>query len=321
MPPDDRTPRVPQGPIGAYLIKNLEQLRKARRLSYQDLSVRLQEIGRPIPALGLSRIEKGTRRVDADDLVGLALALEVNPSALLLPRPETGVGEDVIELTPAVRATARDAWDWADGRNPLPQPGANGLKLADFEHHARPVWLRRGVIRASEIPEMRRQLQEQLQRLEHLASAPTVAEYLTSRPIPEDTAAMPPVVAAIVTSDLGVLVGRRNDGKPPWTFPAGEQDAVKDENPADTAVREVKEETGLRIVAGEIIGERDHPKTGRHMIYIAAKPALRASLDVIAEDTDELAEVRWVDLTEADELLPGMFEPVREHLVREFGEA
>lgn len=31
-----------------------------------------------------------------------------------------------------------------------------------------------------------------------------------------------PVVAAIVTSKHGVLVGRRNDGKPPWTFIAGE---------------------------------------------------------------------------------------------------
>ena len=27
------------------------------------------------------------------------------------------------------------------------------------------------------------------------------------------------------------------------------------------------------------------------------------------------------DLAEADELLPGMFEPVREHLARELGEA
>jgi hypothetical protein len=31
-----------------------------------------------------------------------------------------------------------------------------------------------------------------------------------------------PVVAAVVTSAQGVLVGKRNDGKPPWTFIAGE---------------------------------------------------------------------------------------------------
>jgi 8-oxo-dGTP diphosphatase len=124
-----------------------------------------------------------------------------------------------------------------------------------------------------------------------------------------------PVVAAIVTSRLGVLIGRRNDGKPPWTFIAGEQDAVKDENPADTAVREVKEETGLRVEAGAVIGERVHPKTGRRMVYIAAAPT--HGTDVFVGDEEELAEVRWVTMAEADELLPGMYEPVREHLARE----
>jgi 8-oxo-dGTP diphosphatase len=128
-----------------------------------------------------------------------------------------------------------------------------------------------------------------------------------------------PVVAAIVTSDLGVLVGQRRDGKPPWTFIAGEQDAVKDENPADTAVREVKEETGLRIQAGEVIGERVHPKTGRSMIYIAARPT--HGTDIFVGDEDELANVRWVSLAEADELLPGMFGPVRDYLARMLGEA
>lgn len=39
---------------------------------------------------------------------------------------------------------------------------------------------------------------------------------------PATTPEHPPVVAAIVTSGRGVLAGRRNDGKPPWTFIAGE---------------------------------------------------------------------------------------------------
>ena len=62
-----------------YVIENLKQLRDARRLTYRELADRLAAIGRPIPTLGLSRIEKGTRRVDADDLVALAIALGVNP--------------------------------------------------------------------------------------------------------------------------------------------------------------------------------------------------------------------------------------------------
>jgi 8-oxo-dGTP pyrophosphatase MutT (NUDIX family) len=133
-------------------------------------------------------------------------------------------------------------------------------------------------------------------------------------PVPEpSTKPEPaPVVAAIVTSDKGVLVGRRNDGKPPWTFIAGEIEPG--ESPADAAVREVKEETGCVITAGEVIGRRVHPKTGRTMIYMAARPVHGTA--VFVGDSDELAEVRWVSLPEADELLPGMHEPVRAHLAQ-----
>lgn len=122
----------------------------------------------------------------------------------------------------------------------------------------------------------------------------------------------PAIVAAIVTSSLGVLVGRRNDGKPPWTFIAGEVEPG--ESPEDAAVREVKEETGCLVRVGEIIGERDHPATGRHMIYMAAHPI--HGTDVFVGDEAELAEVRWVGLAEADDLLPGMYGPVRDYLVR-----
>ena len=37
-----------------------------------------------------------------------------------------------------------------------------------------------------------------------------------------------PIAAAIVTSHLGVPVARRNDGKPPWTFVAGEIEPGED---------------------------------------------------------------------------------------------
>lgn len=121
-----------------------------------------------------------------------------------------------------------------------------------------------------------------------------------------------PVVAAIVTSELGVLVGRRNDGKPPWTFIAGEIEPG--ESPADAAIREVKEETGLVANYSQIIGRRVHPKTGRTMIYLACGPA--EGTDVFVGDPEELAEVRWISLREADELLPGMFEPVHAYLTQ-----
>jgi 8-oxo-dGTP pyrophosphatase MutT (NUDIX family) len=121
-----------------------------------------------------------------------------------------------------------------------------------------------------------------------------------------------PVAAAIVTSELGVLAGRRNDQTPPWTFIAGKVEPG--ESPADAAVREVKEETGLEVTPGRVLGRRVHPATGRTMIYLAAKPV--HGTHVFVGDEAELAEVRWLSLAEADEMLPGMFEPVRAYLGR-----
>lgn len=126
----------------------------------------------------------------------------------------------------------------------------------------------------------------------------------------------PAIVAAIVTSKLGVLVERRHDGKPLWTFPAGE--AEPGESPEDTAIREAKEETGLQIKVSHVIGERQHPVTSRHMIYVAARPYQGTAVHV--GDEAELAEVRWVSADVADELMSGkMYEPVREHLKRTLG--
>jgi 8-oxo-dGTP pyrophosphatase MutT (NUDIX family) len=130
-----------------------------------------------------------------------------------------------------------------------------------------------------------------------------------------DTPNRPSVIMAVVTSERGVLIGHRHDGKPPWTFIAGEQELG--ETVADTAIREVKEETGLSIMAGQILGERVHDMTNRHVIYVAAKPANPGNLDVIVGDPDELSEVRWATLAQAVELLPGLFEPVHAHLERE----
>lgn len=137
-------------------------------------------------------------------------------------------------------------------------------------------------------------------------------------PVPEPATAPEhqPVVAAIVTSHLGALVGKRNDGRPPWTFIAGEVEPG--ESQVDAAVREVKEEAGLRVRGGHHeIGRRVHPKTGRTMIYLACVPT--DGTDVHVGDPEELAEVRWVgSLDELFTLMPRehIFAPVLEHLGR-----
>jgi len=124
------------------------------------------------------------------------------------------------------------------------------------------------------------------------------------------------VAAAIITSELGLLVERRNDRIPPWTFPAAE--ILPGESPAAAVARRVPEETGLSITPDHVIGRRIHPKTGRVMIYLQATAA---GTDVQLGDPDDLAEVRWISLTEADHLMPDMFPTVRQHLGRIMADA
>lgn len=118
---DDK--KNPLGPVGAQTQKNVERLREARKMTKKDLSERVGALGRPIPPLGISRIESGTRRIDTDDLVALALALNVSPLTLLLP---DAWDEEQIRLTASVRLSTRTAWLWAQGHTP-----ASELPLAD----------------------------------------------------------------------------------------------------------------------------------------------------------------------------------------------
>jgi 8-oxo-dGTP pyrophosphatase MutT (NUDIX family) len=169
------------------------------------------------------------------------------------------------------------------------------------EGRIKPVYVTPGGRYRWDVDELRRQLGISTEGV-------SMENALTADPI------KPQVAAAIVTSELGVLVGKRNDGAPPWTFIAGK--IHEGESPADAAVREVKEETGLVVrPAMREIGRRIHPKTQTLMIYIACRPT--EGLDVFVGDEEELAEVRWVKLGELGDLMGGagnVFEPVWQHL-------
>lgn len=78
------------GPLAQCIARNVKRLRQQRGLAHTVMSARLAELGRPIARLGLAEIEKGRRRVDADDLAAIATVLGVaNPWDLTAETCET----------------------------------------------------------------------------------------------------------------------------------------------------------------------------------------------------------------------------------------
>lgn len=92
------------GPLGRNLIANVDRLRQERGLSWRRLSAALEATGRPIPPLGLTRMARGERRMDVDDLAALARVLDVPPAVLLAPPGEVPVPEHAALLEVATLA-------------------------------------------------------------------------------------------------------------------------------------------------------------------------------------------------------------------------
>jgi 8-oxo-dGTP diphosphatase len=123
------------------------------------------------------------------------------------------------------------------------------------------------------------------------------------------------VAVAVVASPRGVLAIRRRDQLPRWAFPGGKIEP--DETPAEAAVCEAGEETGLQVCAADEIGRRTHPATGRTIIYLACSPV--GDNEPVVASSQEVAEVRWVSLDELDQLMPDLYRPAREHLTALLG--
>ena len=123
----------------------------------------------------------------------------------------------------------------------------------------------------------------------------------------------PSIAVAVVTSGIQALLVRRriSEGALSWQFPAG---AIEPgESPLDAAERETAEEVGLNIAAIAVLGERIHPITDRHMIYVQCQASEQNSATLV--DSEELAEFAWCTWAEVQERIPaGIFEPVANYL-------
>ena len=294
----------------------LREVRRLRGWTQADLASALASAGLDLGESAVVRMERGIRGVSLDEAIAIAAVLGVSPMHMIVPIDDNG-----IQLAPQVTVPTTDARAWIRGQRPLTEADEQLFYAQAPVSEAEWLAIAPGAWRSwtrEDYQATRAKWEREIYRAAIGGRAPQEhgpdAEDI---PVRRPAEQVQPIVAAIVTSPLGVLVGRRMDGKPPWTFIAGEVEPG--ESPADAAIREVKEETGLRVEVGDVIGERVHPKSGRHMIYMAAAPT--HGTDVFVGDEEELAEVRWVSLAEADQLMGGMiFEPVHEHLARELRE-
>lgn len=128
----------------------------------------------------------------------------------------------------------------------------------------------------------------------------------------ETTTEQPGISAAIIVQADRVLMVRRRvkEGKLSWQFPAGAIEAG--ETPEEAAVRETLEETGLKVEAGRLIGQRVHPQTGREMSYTACTVI---DGEAHVADARELDAVAWVTLEEIPEYVPyPLYDRVQEYL-------
>ena len=141
---NERRHRNAVGATGRQVGENLKRLRLARGLSTRELAEELRQHGRPIPATGITRIEKGARSVDVDDLFTLAVVLDVSPLTLLLPPTS---GDVVAEATSTGSLPTWKLWNWGRVMEPIKEPFSEA-DYADFQLHAAPKgvskYIRRG---------------------------------------------------------------------------------------------------------------------------------------------------------------------------------
>lgn len=122
---------------GRTVARNIARLRNIRGMSTYRLAEVLEGLGRPVAPSQISRIESSKRKVDVDDLMAFAVALNVSPAALLL-EPVADF-DATMHVTAAGGVGADLAWSWMLGERPLSLPEHDdGEAWNDFQTYSRP---------------------------------------------------------------------------------------------------------------------------------------------------------------------------------------
>lgn len=99
---------------------------------------------------------------------------------------------------------------------------------------------------------------------------------------------------AVVHDDAGRLLMIRRGTEPGrgrWSLPGGR--CEPGETAAEAAVREVREETGLVVLAGHLVGRVERPGLG-DIVYVIDDVACRPVGGTLAAG-DDADDARWVD--------------------------
>jgi transcriptional regulator with XRE-family HTH domain len=130
------TRRVEIGPTGETVRANVARVRNQQRLTLRDVADRLERTDRPMAHNTVSEIERGARRVDVDDLMALAAALNVSPATLLMPDTTEGEWETAVQATGLPEGvTAQQLWTWLTANAGI---GLEGREQAEWMMGARP---------------------------------------------------------------------------------------------------------------------------------------------------------------------------------------
>jgi 8-oxo-dGTP pyrophosphatase MutT (NUDIX family) len=114
-----------------------------------------------------------------------------------------------------------------------------------------------------------------------------------------------PAASAVIANERGEILLQRRSDNGLWALPGGTMDLG--ENIAQTAIREVHEETGLTIEIDSIVGIYSDP---RHLIEYS-DGEVRQQFNICFRGrliagtlrrSDESTDVRWISPVELDEL-------------------